>query len=72
MTGVQTCALPISKENIFIAIATVVALLMGLILGFVYMASGMFIHEMSILIVIFNAMRLINYRIKDSKIDIGQ
>lgn len=61
-----------TKENIFIAIATVVTLLMGLILGFVYMASGMFIHEMSILIVIFNAMRLINYRIKDSKLDIGQ
>lgn len=61
-----------TKENIFIAIATVVALLMGLILGFIYMASGMFIHEMSILIVIFNAMRLINYRIKDSKLDTGQ
>lgn len=61
-----------TKENIFIAIATVIALLMGLILGFIYMASGMFIHEISILIVIFNAMRLINYRIKNSKLDPNQ
>ncbi|MTV81588.1 heavy metal translocating P-type ATPase [Secundilactobacillus folii] len=50
-----------TKENIFIAIAVVVFLLIGLIAGFIYMASGMFVHEASILVVIFNAMRLIGY-----------
>ena len=60
------------KENIFIAIATVAALLIGLILGFIYMASGMFVHEASILVVIFNAMRLINYRPKVAKLDPDQ
>lgn len=61
-----------TKENIFIAIATVAALLIGLILGFIYMASGMFVHEASILVVIFNAMRLINYRPKVAKLDPDQ
>lgn len=61
-----------TKENIFIAIATVAALLIGLILGFIYMASGMFAHEASILVVIFNAMRLINYRPKVAKLDPDQ
>ena len=44
-----------------IAIAVVAFLLIGLIAGFIYMASGMFVHEASILVVIFNAMRLINF-----------
>lgn len=50
-----------TKENIVIAIAVVVFLLIGLIAGFIYMASGMFVHEASILVVIFNAMRLIRF-----------
>ncbi|WP_461244618.1 heavy metal translocating P-type ATPase [Secundilactobacillus muriivasis] len=50
-----------TKENIIIAIGVVLFLLLGLILGFIYMASGMFVHEASILVVIFNAMRLIRY-----------
>ncbi|GAX04939.1 cation-transporting ATPase [Secundilactobacillus pentosiphilus] len=50
-----------TKENIAIAIGVVIFLLIGLILGFIYMASGMFVHEASILVVIFNAMRLISY-----------
>lgn len=61
-----------TKENIVIAIGTVAALLVGLILGFIYMASGMFVHEASILVVIFNAMRLINYRPKMPKLDADQ
>lgn len=48
-----------TKQNIFIAILTVVLLLLGLAIGKVDMASGMLFHELSILIVIFNAMRLI-------------
>jgi len=56
-----------TRENIFIAIATVAFLLIGLIFGYIYMASGMFVHEASILVVIFNAMRLINFRTKFDK-----
>ncbi|AVK63982.1 copper-translocating P-type ATPase [Lactobacillus sp. CBA3606] len=56
-----------TRENIFIAIATVVFLLIGLIFGYIYMASGMFVHEASILVVIFNAMRLINFQTKSSQ-----
>ncbi|MGR3741904.1 heavy metal translocating P-type ATPase [Companilactobacillus sp. DQM5] len=47
------------KQNIFIAILTVVLLLVGLVFGIVNMASGMLFHEFSILLVIMNAMRLI-------------
>lgn len=47
------------QENILISIATVFLLLLGLIFGYIYMASGMFIHELSILTVIFNGMRLL-------------
>jgi len=47
------------RQNIVIAIGTVALLLVGLILGKVQMASGMLVHELSILVVILNAMRLI-------------
>ncbi|MGA3433114.1 heavy metal translocating P-type ATPase [Lactiplantibacillus plantarum] len=56
-----------TRENIFIAIATVAFLLIGLVFGYIYMASGMFVHEASILVVIFNAMRLINFQTKFDK-----
>lgn len=49
------------RQNITIAILTVVMLLIGLIAGYIYMASGMLVHELSILIVILNGMRLIRY-----------
>ncbi|WP_028976554.1 heavy metal translocating P-type ATPase [Sporolactobacillus terrae] len=52
------------KENIVIAIATVAFLLIGLIFGYIYMASGMFVHEVSILVVILNGMRLLSYHTK--------
>ncbi|KRM24122.1 cadmium-translocating P-type ATPase [Latilactobacillus graminis DSM 20719] len=51
-------------QNIVIAVGTVVLLLLGLILGYVQMASGMFVHEISILAVIFNAMRLMRFKIR--------
>lgn len=50
-----------TRENIIIAIGTVAFLLIGLIFGYIYMASGMFVHEASILVVVLNAMRLIRY-----------
>lgn len=52
-------------ENITIAIGTVAFLLIGLLAGFIYMASGMLIHEASILVVIFNAMRLLKINKKN-------
>ena len=56
-----------TRQNIVIAIGTVVFLLIGLIFGYIYMASGMFVHEASILVVIFNAMRLIRYHAVGAK-----
>ena len=60
------------KENIAIAIGTVLFLLIGLIFGYVYMASGMFFHELSILVVVINGMRLLSYHTKNSKLDRNQ
>lgn len=51
------------KQNIYFAVATVVVLLMGVLLGSVHLASGMFIHEASVLLVILNAMRLITFNL---------
>lgn len=50
------------KQNIFIAVAVVFVLLTGVLAGGVHLASGMFIHEASILVVILNAMRLIKFK----------
>lgn len=50
-----------TRENVVIAIGVVLFLLIGLFVGFIYMASGMFVHEASILVVIFNAMRLLYF-----------
>lgn len=49
----------VMKQNILIALATVVALLIGVFAGNVTMALGMLVHEGSVLIVILNAMRLL-------------
>jgi len=59
------------KENILIALGTVLFLLVGLVFGFIYMASGMFFHELSILLVVLNAMRLLAKPNK-SKLDTNQ
>lgn len=65
LTGL-TCSLQLAKktvrilrQNIAIAVGTVVLLLIGLFAGYVHMAVGMLIHEASILVVILNAMRLL-------------
>ena len=49
----------IMRQNIVIAIGTVIFLILGLFLGYVHMAIGMLVHEASILAVILNAMRLL-------------
>ncbi len=49
------------KQNTFFAVGTVFFLLLGVLIGKVFLASGMFIHEVSVLLVILNAIRLIRY-----------
>ena len=46
-------------QNVFLALATVSLLLLGVLIGEVGMAGGMLIHEASVLIVILNGMRLL-------------
>ncbi|MDP9824118.1 heavy metal translocating P-type ATPase [Nocardioides massiliensis] len=47
------------RQNITIALVTVAALVAGVLLGGVTMAIGMLVHELSVLLVIVNAMRLL-------------
>lgn len=50
------------RQNISIALVTVVLLLAGVVLGGVTMSLGMLVHEVSVLVVIANAMRLLRRR----------
>ncbi|MET3574504.1 cation-translocating P-type ATPase [Bhargavaea ullalensis] len=49
------------KQNTWFAVGTVALLLAGVLLGKVFLASGMLIHELSVLLVILNAIRLVRY-----------
>lgn len=49
------------KQNMFFAVGTVALLLAGVLTKNVNLASGMLIHELSVLIVILNAIRLVKY-----------
>lgn len=49
------------KQNTLLAVGTVVLLLIGVLNGTVHLASGMFIHEASVLLVILNGMRLVMF-----------
>ena len=49
------------KQNIYFAIAVVILLIIGVLLKFVFLSSGMLIHELSVLLVIINAVRLLAY-----------
>nr|WP_286168736.1 heavy metal translocating P-type ATPase [Roseburia sp. 1XD42-34] len=50
------------KQNTWIAVGTVFLLLLGVLNGSIHLASGMFIHEASVLLVILNGMRLIRFK----------
>ncbi len=52
------------KQNTFFAVGTVFLLLIGVLHGSVHLASGMFIHEASVLLVIINGMRLLTFNRK--------
>jgi len=47
------------RQNLVIAVLTVVGLLFGVYTGSIHMAGGMLIHQLSVLIVIANGMRLL-------------
>jgi Zn2+/Cd2+-exporting ATPase len=57
--GLSKATLGNIRQNVVIALVTVAALLAGVLLGKVHMAGGMFIHELSVLVVILNGMRLL-------------
>ncbi|WP_196493735.1 heavy metal translocating P-type ATPase [Ornithinibacillus caprae] len=57
------------KQNTYFAVGTVFLLLFGVLIGSVHLASGMFIHEASVLLVILNAMRLIRFNHKNTTIE---
>lgn len=50
------------KQNITVAVGTVALLLAGVLLGKIFLASGMLIHELSVLFVILNAIRLVRWK----------
>ena len=47
------------RQNLVIAVLTVIGLLIGVYTGSIHMAGGMLIHQLSVLIVIANGMRLL-------------
>lgn len=56
------------KQNIVIAVGVVLILLASLLFSeWMSMSIGMLVHEASILVVIFNGMRLLKYRLKGDK-----
>lgn len=55
------------KQNTLFAVVIVIILLGGVLSGTVHLASGMFIHEASVILVILNAMRLIGFKKQHGK-----
>ena len=56
------------KQNILIAVGVVLILLASLLFSdWMNMSIGMLVHEGSILVVIFNGMRLLNFSLKGDK-----
>ncbi len=50
------------RQNIVLALAVVLLLLMGVLFNLVDMTIGMLVHELSVLVVILNGMRLMYYK----------
>jgi len=49
------------KQNTYLSLITVAILLAGVLTDYVHLASGMLIHELSVLLVILNAVRLVRF-----------
>ncbi|GMA73426.1 hypothetical protein GCM10025885_26270 [Tetragenococcus osmophilus] len=59
------------KQNILIAIGVVLVLLASLLFSeWMNMSIGMLVHEASILVVIFNGMRLLKYRLRGDRYNV--
>lgn len=59
------------KQNILIAVGVVLVLLASLLFSeWMNMSIGMLVHEASILVVIFNGMRLLKYRLRGDRYDV--
>ncbi|HEY9566235.1 MAG TPA: cation-transporting P-type ATPase, partial [Nocardioides sp.] len=50
------------RQNVAVALATVSALLAGVLAGEVVMAVGMLVHQVSVVVVVLNAVRLLRRR----------
>ena len=65
------------RQSLVIAVVTVFGLLFGVFSGDIYMAGGTLVHQLSVLIIILNAMRLmrmpkaLNTRTADAKAKIA-
>ncbi len=57
--GLSKATLRNIRQNVVIALITVAGLLTGVLLSQVHMSGGMLIHELSVLVVIVNGMRLL-------------
>ncbi len=57
-------------QNTFFAVSTVALLLIGVLKGQIHLASGMFIHEASVILVILNGMRLLRFNRKKHQKDV--
>ncbi len=60
--GLSRATMKNMRQNITFAVAIVLILLIGVLTGSVFMASGMLVHELSVLAVIMNAIWLTRYR----------
>jgi Zn2+/Cd2+-exporting ATPase len=60
--GLSRATVKNMKQNIYFAILVVSMLLAGVLFKVVFLSSGMFIHELSVLAVIINAIRLLKYK----------
>ena len=59
--GLSRATVKNMKQNIYFAIIVAGALIAGVLGKVVFLSSGMLIHELSVLLVIINAVRLLGY-----------
>lgn len=60
------------KQNTIFAVSTVLLLLIGVLFGKIFLTSGMLIHELSIILVVLNALRLVKFKSTSSKKSVEQ
>ena len=65
--GLSRATVKNMKQNIYFSIILVLVLLAGVLAKVVFLSSGMLIHELSVILVILNAIRLLSYGNKELK-----